>query len=55
MEDANQLELPNSVEEFLVAGNIGIVSGTAEVARSENGTTLEESKTNIPTTQIIHL
>ena len=48
MEDANQLELSNSIEEFLV-------SGSSEVARVENETTLEESKTNIPTTQIINL
>ena len=43
MDDANQLELPNSIQEFL-ARDIGFVSGTADIARSENETTPEESK-----------
>ena len=42
MEDANQLELPNSIEEFL-AGDIGTVSETVEVARLRNGTTEESN------------
>ena len=43
MEDANQLELPNSIQEFL-ARDIGTISGIANIARSWNDTTPEESK-----------